>query len=76
MREIRERPSRNMYKGHMDKAEGGMFRGGRWGLVGQRGVAGGKWIQLYFKTIQKKRKKLKKENGRDNLSSSNTKRFF
>ena len=51
MREIRETPSRNMYKGHMDKAEGGMFRGGRWGLVGQRGVAGGKWIQLYFKTI-------------------------
>ena len=31
--------SRKMY-GHMDKAKGGVFKGGRWGWVGQGGVRG------------------------------------
>ena len=31
---IGEGPSRNMFKGHIDKAKGGRFKGGRWGLVG------------------------------------------
>ena len=25
--------SRNMYKGHMDKAKGGRFKGGKWGWL-------------------------------------------
>ena len=33
-----EEPSRNMYKGPMDKAKGGRFDGGRWGWVGQGGM--------------------------------------
>ena len=37
MGENREGPSRNMYKGHMDKAKGGGFEGGRRGWVGQGG---------------------------------------
>ena len=37
---IGEGPSRNMYEGHMDKAKGGGFKGGRWGWVG-RGVENG-----------------------------------
>ena len=36
MGKIGEGPSRNMYKGHMDKAEGGKFEGGRLGWVGKR----------------------------------------
>ena len=40
MREIRERPSRNMYKGHMDKAKGGRFEGERWGWVGLGAIVG------------------------------------
>ena len=32
---IGEGPSRNMFKGHMDKAKGGRFEGGRQGWVGQ-----------------------------------------
>ena len=28
--EIGEGPSRNMYKGHMDKSKGGRINGGRW----------------------------------------------
>ena len=35
-----EGPSRNMYKGHMDKTKGGRFKGGRQGWVGQ-GACGG-----------------------------------
>ena len=32
--------SRNTYKGHMDKAIGGRFQGGRWGWVGWEAVVG------------------------------------
>ena len=32
-KEIGEGPSRNMYKGHMDKAKGGRFKGGAEGMV-------------------------------------------
>ena len=35
--EIGEGPPRNMYEGHMDKAKGGRFEGGRQGCGG-RGV--------------------------------------
>ena len=38
-RKIEEGPSRNMNKGHMDKAKGGGFEGREGGLVG------GKWRQ-------------------------------
>ena len=34
--------SRNMYEGHMDKAKGGDFEGGRQGWVGCRGHGGAK----------------------------------
>ena len=37
---IGEGPSRNIYKGHMDKAKGGAFEGGRWRWVEQGGVVG------------------------------------
>ena len=33
MGKIGEVPSRNMYKGPMDKAKGGRFEGGLWGWV-------------------------------------------
>ena len=33
-------PSRNIYKGHMDKAKGGRIEGGMWGCVGQEGSVG------------------------------------
>ena len=33
-------PSRNMYEGHMYKAKGGEFEGGKQGWVEQRCVAG------------------------------------
>ena len=35
-----EGSSRNMCKGHMDKAKGGRFEGGRQGWVGQGGHGG------------------------------------
>ena len=35
MGKIGEGSSRNMYKGHMDKAKGSRLEGGRWGWVGQ-----------------------------------------
>ena len=38
MGEIGEGPSRNMYKGHIDKAKGDRFDGGKWGWVGQGAV--------------------------------------
>ena len=34
MGKIGEGSSRNMYKGHMDKAKGGRIEGGRWGWLG------------------------------------------
>ena len=37
MEKIGEEPSRNMYKGHMDKAKGGSFKGGRLGWSGECG---------------------------------------
>ena len=37
---IGEGPSRNIYKGHMDKAKGCRFEGGRWGWVGRVGEVG------------------------------------
>ena len=48
MREEGEGSSRNMYKGHMDKAKG--EKDGRWevGWVGQGKVVTGKWRQLYL----------------------------
>ena len=38
---IREGSSRNMYKGHMDKAKGGRIEGGRWRMGGVWGVVVG-----------------------------------
>ena len=38
--EIGEGPSRNMYKGHMDKAKEGRIKGGRRGWVGQGAMVG------------------------------------
>ena len=40
MREEGEGSSRNMYKGPMDKAKGGGFKGGRGGGVRQGAVVG------------------------------------
>ena len=37
---IGEGPSRNRYRGHMDKAKGGRFEGGRWGWVQWGAVVG------------------------------------
>ena len=37
---IGEGPSRNMYKGHMDRAKGDRDEGGRQGRMGQGGVVG------------------------------------
>ena len=48
----REGSSRNMCKGHMDKAKGGMFEGGRQGAV-----VGSKWRQLYLNNKNKKNNK-------------------
>ena len=45
--EIREGPSRNMYKGPMDKAKGDRVEGGAGGIVG------GKWKQLYLNNNKK-----------------------
>ena len=41
MGKIEEGPSRDMYKGHMDKAQGGRFEGGRGGWV----VPGAMWSE-------------------------------
>ena len=40
--------SRNMYEGHMDKAKGGGFDGGRWGWLGWGGMVRWKWRQMYL----------------------------
>ena len=40
MGKIGEGPSRNMCKGHMDKAKGGRFMGGRWAWVGHGAKVG------------------------------------
>ena len=55
---IKERPSRNMYQGHMDKAKRGKFEGRGQGWVGQGGHGGGtettvleQQQQNYFKKI-------------------------
>ena len=37
---IGEGPSRNRYRGHMDKAKGGRFEGGRHGWVGWEVMVG------------------------------------
>ena len=39
---IGERPSRNMYKGHMGTAKRGRFKGGKLGWLGLGGMVGGK----------------------------------
>ena len=52
-------PSRNMHKGHMDKAKGGRIDGGIREWVGRRGVVGRKWRQLYLNNNLKKEKKEK-----------------
>ena len=44
---------RNMYKGHMDKVKGGRIEGGRQQWVGQGGVLGGEWRQLYLNNSKK-----------------------
>ena len=48
MGKIEEGPSRNTYKGYMDKAKGGRFEAGRWGWVRRGGMVGGKWRQVYL----------------------------
>ena len=40
MGKIGEGPSRNMCKGHMDKAKEGRFKGGKWEWVGWSGMVG------------------------------------
>ena len=50
---VGEGPSRDMDKGHMDKAKVGRFRGGRRGWVGQGAEVGGKWRQLYLNNNKK-----------------------
>ena len=39
------------------KPKGGRIQGGRWGWLGQRGVVGGKWRQLYLNNNKKCEKK-------------------
>ena len=53
--------SRNMYKGHMDKAKGGRIEGGRQGWVGWGWVVRGKWRQLQLNNNKKKKQNGKKE---------------
>ena len=43
-----EGPSRNTYKGPMDKAKGGKTGGARRGWVGRGKVVVGRWRQLYL----------------------------
>ena len=54
MEDNRGRALRNMYKGHMDKAKGGRFKGGRQGWMGWRGVLRWKWRQLYLNNNKNK----------------------
>ena len=49
----REGSSKNMYKGHMDKAKGGRIEGGRWWWMGHASVVGWKWRQLCFNNDEK-----------------------
>ena len=58
-----EGSSRNMYKGHMDKAKGGQDQGWKVGMggVGEEWWGGGKWRQLYLNNFFKKRKKINKK---------------
>ena len=51
---IEEEPSRNMYKGHMDKAKGYRFKGGRQGWVGQGAWCGENGHNCTSTTIKKK----------------------
>ena len=51
-----------MYEGHMGKANGGTFESGWWEWVGQEGVVGGKWRELYLNSKKYKIKKIKKQN--------------
>ena len=53
--------SRDVYEGHIDKAKGGDFEGGRQGWVGRGGVGRWKWRQLYLNNNKKERRK-EKEN--------------
>ena len=48
-------------EGHMDKAKGRRFEGGRRGWVGQEGIVGGKWRQLYLNNNKKLFKKKKRK---------------
>ena len=47
-RKIGEGLSRNMYKGHMDKAKGGRFKGKRQGWVGWGTVVGKNGDKIKF----------------------------
>ena len=42
-----------MYEGHMDKAKGGRFEGGRWGWGGVWGRVGVKMEKLYLNNNKK-----------------------
>ena len=42
-----------MYKGHIDKAKGCSFEGGRWGWVGWGNRVDRKWRQLYLNNNKK-----------------------
>ena len=53
MGKIGEGSSRNMYKGHIDKAKGRRIEGGRQGCVGQGRLVGGKWRPLYLDNNKK-----------------------
>ena len=57
----REGLSKNMHKGHMDKAKGGGIEGGRWGWLGSGKWWGEKWRQLYLNNNKKEKEKEKKE---------------
>ena len=52
-----EGSSRNMYKGHMDKAKGGWDRGWDVERDGEGVLVGGKWRQLYLNNNNKNNKK-------------------
>ena len=48
MGKIGEGPSRNMYKGPMDKAKAGRSQGGRQRWVGRGCMMGEQWRQLHL----------------------------
>ena len=50
----REGPSKNIYKGHMDKAKGCRYEGERWGWVGKWGMVGGNGDYCTRATIKKR----------------------